>query len=142
MRFNSITRCYFLISIYGFIVRSGSSRYRWMASDVIPAYRDETINCLVCRRAGVALDEVGRETKKDKVPVYLMVVNRENWYWYSSVYGEYSLALVLGYQWWGTMQVLALGCLTPSLQSLRLAYIRVSRTHHHRDSELYTHNAI
>lgn len=43
------------------------------------------------------------------------------------------------------MQVLALGSLTPSLQSLRLAYIRVSRmfrTHYHRDSELYTHNAI
>lgn len=125
MRFNYITRCYFLISIYGFIVRSGSSRYRWMASDAIPAYRDETINCLVRRRAGVALDEAGRETKKDKVPVYLMVVNRENWYWYSSVYGEYSLESVLGYQWWGTMQVLALGSLTPSLQSLRLAYIYV-----------------
>ena len=46
----------------------------------------------------------------------------------------------------GYVQVLALGFLTPSLQSLRLAYIRVSRTfcmHHHRDSELlYTHNAI
>lgn len=41
----------------------------------------------------MALDEAGRETKKDKVPVYLMVVNRENWYWYSSVYGEYSHTL-------------------------------------------------
>jgi len=60
-----------------------------VASDTIPAYRDETINCLVRRRASVALDEAGRETKKDKVPVYLIVVNRENWYWYSSVYGEY-----------------------------------------------------
>ena len=35
-------------------------------------------------------------------------------------------ASVLRYQWWGVMQVLALGSLTPSLQSLRLAYIRVS----------------
>lgn len=41
----------------------------------------------------MVLDEAGRETKKDKVPVYLMVVNRENWYWYSSVYGEYSHTL-------------------------------------------------
>jgi len=71
-------RCYFLISIYEFIVHSGSSRYRWVASDAIPAYRDETINRLVRRRAGVTLDEAGREMKKDKVPVYLIVVNREN----------------------------------------------------------------
>lgn len=37
------------------------------------------------------------------------------------------------------MQVLALGSLTPSLQSLRLAYIRVSRMlrTHHRRAEVY-----
>lgn len=119
-----------------------------MASDAIPAYRDETINCLVRRRASMALDGAGRETKKDKVPVYLMVVKRE-----VSGIGivlcpkstRIRSASVLGYRWWGMMQVLALGSLTPSLQSLRLAYIRVARTfrtHHHRGFELYTYNAI
>lgn len=64
-----------------------------MASDAIPAYRDETINCLVRRRASMALDGAGRETKKDKVPVYLMVVNREN----SLVLVQFCVRRVLAY---------------------------------------------
>jgi len=70
------------------------------------------------------------------VPVYLMVVKSELVLVQFCPGQRVHQASVLGYRWWGMMQVLALGSLTPSLQSLRLAYIHVFsctlRTRHHR----------